>query len=187
MPHGLHGPSVVQVPSMPSFGTQPASVATAASPAEGQTRLEAIHKLQAIFEAQNSLFMKTWEDMKDQVYTALLHRDGQQVSQATRPNTPTSTYSACSSRTPAPGSTGTAHTAYVIGALPASAADNPREVTLQMWSSLGSTLREVVNRNLTLEEENKRLRQDLQRLQQNITDVQQALAHHAAGPSERRQ
>merc|ERR1712217_981225 len=49
---------------------------------------------------------------------------------------------------------------------------NARETTLQLWSHLGSTLREVVYRNEQLEEENRRLRLHLQNLQQRAAQLQ---------------
>mmetsp|Transcript_9155 Transcript_9155/g.21373 ORF Transcript_9155/g.21373 Transcript_9155/m.21373 type:complete len:218 (+) Transcript_9155:89-742(+) len=113
--------------------------------------------------------------------------DGSLPPTATRPNTPTSTYSTSSGRTP-PWNNGSEHrggdrTAGSSSAQSNRAAvastsrsDNVRENVLQMWSYFGSTLQEVVHRNEALEEENRRLRMDLATLQQRVTDAQQTLA-----------
>ncbi|CAE8669210.1 unnamed protein product, partial [Polarella glacialis] len=131
-------------------------------------KIESLQKLQAILDSQHRIFTQTWEDMKDQVYSALLH----QVPTATRPDTPTSTYSASSTRTPPQDCSRSLSRA--VAAAPefmqrsassaAAVVDHPvegnaRESTLQMWSHLGSELRVVVQRNRHLEEDNKRLRQ----------------------------
>merc|ERR1719454_1045169 len=111
----------------------------------------------------------------------------QQSGQATsdRPNTPTSTsaYSNSSSRTP-PATNGSDHRSVATRSrgsasteprtnLPTNLVspgsfndDNARESTLRMWSSLGDTLQEVVQRNLKLEEENRRLVQEMEELDQ---------------------
>jgi len=215
----------------------PAAAGTAVDQPEQATKLQSLHQLQAILDTQHTLFTKTWEDMKEQVYRALLQKDSSHPpQQASRPTTPTSTHSASSSRTPpimgerpasgggsggggsgggsggggrapAQASAPGGPTSAVATAGPAAAGHsqgesiarentlqpsllraagspmcpsqgetNARENTLQMWSHLGSTLREVVNRNDHLELENGRLRQDLQKLQQRIKDARQAFA-----------
>lgn len=152
--------------------------ASSSAPAVDQAnKVESLHKLQAILETQQHLFTKTWEDMKDQVYRALLHKDANVPlpQTATRPNTPTSTYSSASCRTPpfiAAGDSQQSSSRHR-----AKQERNARENTLQMWSHLGSTLREVVQRNEQLEEENRRLRVDVARIQQQIADVQALFLH----------
>mmetsp|Transcript_28367 Transcript_28367/g.90256 ORF Transcript_28367/g.90256 Transcript_28367/m.90256 type:complete len:244 (+) Transcript_28367:86-817(+) len=180
--------------SAPSARAERAQVEHAAA-ADQPSKIESLHKLQAILEAQHHLFTKTWEDMKDQVYTALLHKDGgnPQPQQAAQPDTPTSTHSTSSCRTP-PGqnggesrcgdrvSVGSSAASNWTPAAGSGQSDNARESTLQTWSHLGSTLREVVHRNEQLEEENRCLRMDLVKLQQRIEDAQQRLAPPAPPP-----
>lgn len=113
-----------------------------------------------------------------------------------RPNTPTSTAnstSSCTSRTPpatngsdhrsGARSRGSASTEPRTASTPVTAgsgihdnADNARESTLRMWSSLGDTLQEVVQRNLKLEEENRCLREEMEKVDQQICDANQELA-----------
>mmetsp|Transcript_121180 Transcript_121180/g.270882 ORF Transcript_121180/g.270882 Transcript_121180/m.270882 type:complete len:447 (-) Transcript_121180:1089-2429(-) len=79
----------------------PAAAGTAVDQPEQATKLQSLHQLQAILDTQHTLFTKTWEDMKEQVYRALLQKDSSHPpQQASRPTTPTSTHSASSSRTP---------------------------------------------------------------------------------------
>lgn len=134
-------------------------------------RLETLQKLQAILEAQQQVFSKTWEEMKEQVHKAILHREA--ALQVTRPNTPTST-SSC--RTPPPSGQSLVHDLARAATQTGPTADGiSRESTLQTWSRLGSTLKEVVSRNMLLEDENKRMKQELQRVQERICSTQQAL------------
>jgi len=149
-----------------------------------------LEQLEHILEAQQDIFTKTWEDMKQQVYRAILHKDGKGPPPLVLPNTPTSNLSTSSNRTPPMNNGSDARSVErgtsVAGSSSASnwpiavpspnhAGDNARENTLQMWSHLGSTLREVVLRNEQLEDENRNLRAHLETLQYRITDANQAL------------
>jgi len=119
-----------------------------------------------------------------------------QAGHSDRPNTPTSTSaystSSCTSRTPpattngsehrsGPRSRGSASTEprTTLPTTPIIAGsgldDNARESTLRMWSSLGDTLQEVVQRNHKLEDENRRLLQEMMECDQEILAANYAL------------
>mmetsp|Transcript_104776 Transcript_104776/g.337799 ORF Transcript_104776/g.337799 Transcript_104776/m.337799 type:complete len:171 (-) Transcript_104776:168-680(-) len=102
-----------------------------------------IEKLQKILEYQQQLFTKTLKDMEAQVYEALLNKDGNvahTLQRGTGPSTPASTDSGWSRST-------------------AMRQKHPRENTLQTWNDLGVTLKQVVQRNEELEENNEQLRE----------------------------
>jgi len=172
-------------------GTSPRSapaVERAASSAGEQTnQIEALQRLHVLLEAQHHAWTKTWQDMEEQVYNALLHPDNSRTltSQVARAHTPTSAHSSSSCRTPPcdngserrGGDKRSSSSVASNGPITASISqhDNPRENTLRMWSHLGSTLREVVCRNEQLDTDNRRLKMQLEQLQEQITDASRAL------------
>jgi len=151
---------------------------------------QALQKLHAVLEAQQQAWTKTWQDMEEQVYHLLLHDSNSRSThqRSTQAHTPTSAQSFSPCRTPPfdngserqrTGPKSGSSTASTSTAMPSSAAvqsDNPRENTLRMWSSLGSTLREVVDRNEQLEDENRRLGNHLDDLQRQIAAAKRSLA-----------
>lgn len=130
-----------------------------------------LQQLETILEAQQDIFTQTLEDMKQEVYRALLHADATRVANAALSNTPPSTLSGSNNisecQTPP----------CSVLAIPNLSSNNPRENTLQMWSHLGSTLQQVVLRNEELEEENRCLQADLEKLQHRVTHARHALTH----------
>jgi len=183
-------------PSNSAIGVATAECASADSTAGEQVaQTEALQRLHAVLEAQNRAWTMMWQDMEQQVYHALLHDGTPQPHRSTRDHTPPSAQSISSSscRTP-PCDTGSERrTGPKSGSSTASnctvvagnslqqqqqqpQADNPRESTLRTWSHLGSTLKEVVCRNEQLDDENRRLRDDLDALQRQIVDMNTALA-----------
>jgi len=188
-------------PSNCTNGVASAESASADSIAgEPVAQTEALHRLHAVLEAQNRAWTMMWQDMEQQVYHALLHDGTPQPHRSTRASTPPSAQSISSSscRTPPCDNGSERRTGPKSGSSTASNCtvvasnslqqqqqqqqqqlDNPRESTLRTWSHLGSTLKEVVCRNEQLDDENRRLRDDLDALQRQILDMNMALARAA--------
>jgi len=163
---------------------------------QNQTR-NFMQAMDSIEEQVSSLFLETGSGASGAAVTPAESDQASLPQQHTRPNTPTSTYStsSCTSRTPPctsnsdcreqrrslrPGASGVNAVGLPYGVdsrlhgYGASEA-NMREKTLQMWSHLGSTLQNMVERNSRLEEKNRLLRQELSELQQRVISVQQSL------------
>lgn len=169
--------------------------------------LASLHKLQEEFTLYHKNFRETWSSIEAQV-RALEDANGSSLVpngshddlmvgtvQATRPNTPTSTSaystSSCTSRTPPAtsysdlGSVGnrSIRTAAETHASNAGDSKEKRESTLRMWSDLGDTLQEVVQRNRRLEDENLRLQQEIDAVDKQVADLKAALAIDSGGSS----
>lgn len=180
------------------LGTAHVPTGVAQSPTQQETVcLASLHKLQEEFTQYHQNFRETWSSIEAQVRamedansSSLVqpssHDDlvGTVVpQQATRPNTPTSTSaystSSCTSRTP-PATSCSEHFGHRLQPTN-DIAKEKRENTLRMWSDLGDTLRDIVQRNLRLEEENHRLAEELKSVDQQVIELKEALAQESGG------
>eukprot|EP00439_Symbiodinium_sp_Y106_P049464 s5276_g6.t1 len=146
-----------------------ASYDSLATVAAAYDRMAPLGRVQAIFESQQKDLNAVWDDMRDKVCGSLMPGRPQQAAAGSA--VPTScANSACSSRTPA------AEAPATVAQGDLTEAGHMREHACWLWSRLGSSLMTLADRNAWLEDENKRLRQDLEDLSHSIKKAEQALS-----------
>ncbi|CAE7767057.1 LCMT1, partial [Symbiodinium pilosum] len=138
-------------------------------------RMAPLGRVQAIFDSQQKDLNSVWDDMRDKVCHSLMPGRPQQATAGIA--TPTScANSACSSRTPAAKAPPTVAHGELVEA------GHMREHACWLWSRLGSSLMSLADRNAWLEDENKRLRQELEELSHSIKKAEEACDYAEAEP-----